>query len=139
MKSITSNLLKFAIFFTFGSILFRVGLSWSITNHTVFEMWIFAFLYFIFNFGIGWFFGKKDYESIPLNDIGFRFHLVTYVVFNTIWELWFLLGLQSRVENVKIAHHIALFWGIFLLLHFILYLFARKNTIKGLSKSDIFE
>jgi hypothetical protein len=139
MKLITSNLLKFAIFFALGSILFRFGLNWSITNHAVFEMWIFAILYFIFNAGIGWFFGKKDYESFPLNDIGFRFHFVTYVVFNIIWELWFLFGFQSRVENVKIAHQIAFFWGISLLLHFIIYLFNRKNTIKGLDKSEIFE
>jgi hypothetical protein len=102
-------------------------------------MWILAILYFILNFGIGWFFGKKDYESFPLYDIGFRFHFATYVVFNIIWELWFLFGLQSRVENAKIAHQIALFWGIFLLLHFIIYLFDRKNTFKGLDKSEIFE
>jgi len=139
MKLITSNLLKFAFFFALGTILFRFGLSWAITNHTVFEMWVFAVLYFIFNYSIGWFFGKKDYESFPLYDIGFRFHLVTYVEFNIIAKLWFLFGLQSRFENVKVVHQIALFWGIFLLLHFIIYLFTRKNAIKGLSKSDIFE
>jgi len=139
MKLITSNLLKFAFFFAIGSILFRFGLSWSITNHAVFEMWIFAFLYFILNASLGWFFGKKDYESFPISDIGIRFHLVTYVVFNIIWELWFFFGLQSRVENAKIAHKIAFFWGIFLLIHFIFYLFNRKNTIKGLDRSDIFE
>ncbi len=139
MKLITSNLLKFAICFALGSILFRFGLSWSITNHALIEMWIFAILYFFFNAGIGWFFGKKDYESFPLNDIGFRFHLVTYVVFNIIWELWFLLGLQSPVENGNFAPQIAFFWGIFLLIHFIIYLFNRKNTIKGIDKSEIFE
>lgn len=139
MKFITSNLLKFAFFFALGSILFRIGLSWSITNHAVFERWIFAILYFLLNLSLGWFFGKKDYESFPLNDIGFRFHLGTYVVFNSIWELWFLFGLQSRVENSNIAHQIALFWGIFLLFHFIIYLLNRKNTIKGLNKSDLFE
>ena len=139
MKTITSNLLKFAFFFAIGSILFHFGLSWSITNHATFGMWIFAILYFIFNFSIGWFFGKKDYECFPLSDVGFRFHLVTYVLFNIIWELWFLFGLQSRVEDVKIAHQIAIVWGIVLLFHFIFYLYNRKNTIKGLNKSDIFE
>lgn len=139
MKSVTSNLLKFAIIFALGSILFRFGLSWAITNHKVFEIWIFASLYFILNFSIGWFFGKKYYESFPLYDIGFRFHLATYVIFNIIAELWFLFGLQSRFENVKIVHQIAIFWGIFLLLHFIIYLFPGKNAIKGLDKSEIFE
>ncbi len=139
MKLITSNLLKFAMFFALGSILFRFGLSWSITNHTVFLMWIFAILYFFFNAGIGWYFGKKDYESFPLNDIGFRFHLVTYVVFNSIWELWFLLGFQSPRESSNFAPQIALIWGIILLFHFILYLFNRKNSIKGIDKSEVFE
>lgn len=139
MKTITSNLLKFAIFFAIGSILFHVGLSWSITNHAVSGMWIFAIAYFIFNFSIGWFFGKRDYESFPLNDVGFRFHLVTYIVFNIIGELWFFVGLQSQVEDVKYAHQLAIVWGIVLLLHFIFYLNNRKNTIKGLNKSDIFE
>ena len=54
-------------------------------------------------------------------------------------ELWFLFGLQSRVENIKITHQIAFFWGIFLLFHFIIYLFNHKNTIKGIDKSEIFE
>lgn len=139
MKSITSNLLKFAFFFALGSILFRFGLSWSITNHAVMEMWIFSVVYFIFNFGIGWFFGKKDYESFPLSDIGFRFHLIAYLVFIMIWEFWFLLELQSTYEKVSIVHKIALFWGIFLVFHFIIYLIARKNTIKGIDKSDLFE
>jgi hypothetical protein len=139
MKSITSNLIKFAILFALGSILFRFGLTWAITNHVVFGLWVFAVVYFLFNFSIGWFFGKKDYETFPLNDVGFRFHFVTYMVFNVIWEVWFFLGLQSPVEKVKIAHQIALFWGILLLLHFVFYLFARKNTIKGLNKSEIFE
>jgi hypothetical protein len=139
MKFISTNLLKFAIFFALGSILFRYGLSWSITHHAVIDIWFFAILYFLFNAGIGWFFGKKDYESFPLSDIGFRFHLVTYLIFNVVWELWFLFRLQSGVESVQIAHKIAFFWGIFLLLHFILYLLNRRNTIKGLEKSEMFE
>lgn len=139
MKSITGNLLKFAAFFALGSILFRFGLSWSISNHAVFVMWIIAISYFIFNFGIGWYFGKRDYESFPLHDIGFRFHLVTYIIFTVVGELWFLLALQSRFENVKIVNRIALIWGVFVIIHFILYLYSRKNTIKGLDKSQIFE
>jgi hypothetical protein len=139
MKSITGNLLKFAAFFALGSILFRYGLSWSITNHATVVMWIIAISYFIYNFSIGWYFGKKDFQSFPLHDIGFRFHLVCYLVFSVVGELWFLLNLQSRYENVKMVHLIVLFWGIFLVIHFILYLYSRKNTIKGLDKSQIFE
>jgi hypothetical protein len=139
MKSITSNLVKFAIYFAIVSIVFRLGLNWAITNHSILLMWLLATIYFILNLGLGWFFGKKDYESFPLYDIGFRFHLVTYVLFVGIWEVWFLFGFQSQFESIIIAHRIALYWGIFLLLHFIAYLFSRKNSIKGLDKSEIFE
>jgi hypothetical protein len=139
MKLITANLLKFALFFAFGSILFRIGLSWAITHQGYAEIWIFAIIYFLYNAGIGWIFGKKDYERFPLHDIGFRFHFTTYLIFNSIWELWFLLGFQSVNETVAIAHHIALYWGIFLIIHFVLYLLNRKNTIKGMDKSEIFE
>lgn len=139
MKSITGNLLKFAAFFALGSILFRFGLSWSITNHAIISMWVFAISYFIYNFSIGWYFGKRDYQSFPLHDIGFRFHFVCYLVFAVVGELWFFFDLQSRFENVKIVHRIAIIWGVFLVIHFILYLYSRKNTIKGLDKSQIFE
>lgn len=139
MKSITSNLVKFAIIFALGSIVFRFGLSWFLSNHKFTEIWILAIFYFILNFSLGSFFGKRDYESLPLNDIGFSFHLTTYLIFNLISELWFLFNLNSKYENVKTFHLILVFWGIGILIHFIIYLFTRKNVIKGINKSDIFD
>lgn len=139
MKLLSGNLLKFAFFFAMGSIVFHFGLSWSISNHATFAIWLFAFLYFLFNAGIGWFFGKRDYESFPLNDVGFRFHFVSYVVFNVIRELWFIMGLHSQGERIRTVHLTALIWGIFLVIHFIFYLWNRKNSIRGLDKSEIFE
>jgi hypothetical protein len=90
-------------------------------------------------FTIGWIFGKKDKMNLPLYDVGFRFHLVTYIFCNLIGELWFLIGLQSEYENVRTVHLTAVFWGLGLLFHFIIYLITRKNAIKGIKKSEIFE
>ena len=139
MKSLTKNLIYFAIFFFIGVIVFRYSLSYYIENQLFNATIIIAVIYFLYNFGIGWFFGKKDHESLPLYDIGFRFHFVTYLLFNIMSILWFQLGLNSHYESIRVVYITALFWGIGLLIHFILYLFARKNSINGLNKNEIFE
>ena len=139
MKALTKNLMYFAVLFFMGAIVFRYSLSDFIENRLLNLIWIIAIIYFFFNFFIGWFFGKKDYESIPLNDIGFRFHFVTYFLFNMVSVLWFLFGFNSHFENIRIVYITALFWGIVLLIHFIFYLIERKNSINGLNKEEIFE
>ena len=139
MKALTKNLMYFAIFFIMGAVVFRYSLSHFLENRSYNLVWIIAVIYFLFNFLIGWFFGKRDYESLPLYDVGFRFHIVTYLLFNIVSGLWFSLGFHSHFESIRIVYVIALFWGIGLLIHFIIYLIARKNTINGLNKEEIFE
>lgn len=139
MKALTRNLMYFAVLFFIGAIVFRYSLSESIENRSYNLIWIIAVIYFFFNFFIGWLFGKRDYESIPLNDIGFRFHFVTYFLFNSVSVLWFLFGFHSHFESIRIVYIIALSWGIGLLIHFIFYLIEQKNSINGLNKEDIFE
>ena len=139
MKTLTKNLMYFAIFFFIGAIVFRYGLSHFIENRSYNQIWIIAIIYFFYNFFIGWFFGKRDYESIPLNDVGFRFHFVTYFLFNLVSVLWSLFGFHSHFESIRLVYIIALSWGFGLLIHFIFYLIERKNSINGLNKEDIFE
>lgn len=139
MKTITKNLINFSIFFFAGAIAFRYCLSNCLENHLNTLLWITAVIYFFFNFFIGWIFGKRDYESLPLYDIGFRFHFATYLLFNGVSVIWFLLNFNSRFESIGIVYITAGFWGIGLLIHFIFYLISRKNTINGLNKEDIFE
>jgi magnesium-transporting ATPase (P-type) len=103
------------------------------------SVWIIATIYGILIFIIGWIFGKKDKMNLPLYDIGFRFHLATYIICNLIAEVWYLIGLQSEYENIRTVHLTAIFWGIGLLIHFIIYLVTRKNAINGIKKSEIFE
>ncbi|NQU67309.1 MAG: 2TM domain-containing protein [Candidatus Marinimicrobia bacterium] len=139
MKALTKNLMLFAVFFFMGDIVFRYSLSDFIESRSFNLIWLIAVIYFFFNFFIGWFFGKRDYESIPLNDIGFRFHFITYFLFNVVSVLWFSFGFNSHFESIRIVYITALFWGIGLLIHFIFYLIERKNSINGLNKEDIFE
>lgn len=139
MKIVTKNLMYFAISFFIGAIVFRYFLSTYLKNHPNNLVWIIAVIYFFFCFFIGWFFGKRDYKSLPLYDVGFRFHFVTYLLSNIVAISWFSLDFQSQFENIRTVYAIAIFWGIGLLIHFIYYLIARKNTIKGLNKEEIFE
>ena len=135
----TINQLSFAGILVILTIAMRYGLSTLLENMEFNMAWLVVATYAISVFAAGWFLGKKEYESLPLYDIGFKFHLITYLVCNLIGEFWFLLGFQSQVESIKSVHLTALFWGIGLIIHFILYLFARKDSIRGIEKSEIFD
>jgi hypothetical protein len=139
MKTITKNLFAFSIVLVVLTIAFRFFLSTMLQNRLFGSVWIVATIYGVLTFIIGWIFGKKDKMNLPLYDIGFRFHLATYIICNLIAEVWYLIGLQSEYENVRTVHLTAIFWGIGLLIHFIIYLATRKNAIKGIKKSEIFE
>lgn len=139
MKSLTKNLIFFAALFLFGAIFFRLGLSHFLENRNYSIVWLIAIFYFIYNFVMGWLFGKRDHESLPLFDIGFRFHFVSYLLFNMVSLLWFLLELNSQYENIGVVCTTAIVWGFFVGGHYILYLIAQKHAINGINKEEIFD
>lgn len=139
MKSVSKNLVIFAGLLFILTICFRLFLSQTLQYKQFTSAWIIAALYGIIVFIIGWTFGKKEKMFLPLYDIGFRFHLVTYIICNLIAEAWYFFGFQSIYENVITVHLTVIFWGIVLIFHFVLFLITRKNAIKGIKKSNIFE
>jgi len=139
MKTITPYLLRFALTITILTIIFRYFLSYGIENHSTLIIIISAVIYFISMFASGWYFGKKDGKHLPIFDVGFRFHLTTYLIHNGISLLWIGLGFGSKYEKLSLSIMVVVYWGFFLLLHFIFYLWARKNSINNLDKEDLFE
>ncbi|MFN3952320.1 MAG: hypothetical protein ACK4KT_07965 [Thermaurantimonas sp.] len=139
MKMITKNLLLFSFFMGLGAVIFRYLMSAFLSESAFESVWVLAAVYFLYNFLIGWYYGKKDYESLPLYDVGFRFHTATFFIFNFVSFLWFFSGAHSVYESVDQLYYMALFWGIGLAVHFILYMLARKKTIKGLNKEELFD
>ena len=139
MKCITTNQLRFAIVLIVLTIPFRLGLSRLLDAEMFTGAWVLASVYAVVVFAMGWIFGRKDYESLPIFDIGFRFHLTTYIICNAIAEILFYLNFNSRFENVKVVHLTAIYWGVFLLMHFVVFMATRRNAIKGINKSEIFE
>ena len=139
MKTLTPHLIKFAtlaILFTFA---FRYFLSQSIANESWISIIIAAFLYGLAMFGIGWYFGKGESEYLPIYDIGFRFHLTTFMIHNSISILWIGLGYGSEYELLQPILVGAGIWLIFLTIHFFFYQKAKKNSINHLNKEDLFD
>lgn len=139
MKTITIYLLRYALTATVLTIIFRYFLSYGIDNQSGIIITISSATYGLLMFVSGWYFGRKDGEYLPIYDVGFRFHLTTYVIHIGISLLWILLGFGSKYENLNVPIMVAFYWGIFLLLHFVFFLWARKNSINNLDKEDIFE
>ncbi|WP_037320335.1 hypothetical protein [Salegentibacter sp. Hel_I_6] len=139
MKTITLDLMKFALTVTILTILFRYSLSYGIENLLGIVITLSAVIYGISMFISGWYFGRKDGEYLPIFDVGFRFHLTTYLIHNGISLLWIGLGFGSKYENLNVPIMVVIIWGVFLLIHFIFYLWARRNSIHNLNKEDIFE
>ena len=139
MKTITPYLLRFALTATILTIVFRYFLSYGIENQSGIIITISATIYGLLMFASGWYFGRKDGEYLPIYDVGFRFHLTTYLIHNGISLLWIGLGFGSKNENLNVSIMVAIYWGIFLLIHFAFFLWSRKNSINNLDKEDIFE
>ncbi|HPM09813.1 MAG TPA: hypothetical protein PK941_05130 [Paludibacter sp.] len=139
MKTISPNLLKFAGTALLLTIIFRFFLSHGIDKDSMSIVILSAFLYGLAMFFSGWYFGKKDREYLPFYDVGFRFHLATYLSHNLISKLWFVFGFNSESEKISIIHITALIWGIILFFHFLFFLWTRKDAINDLDKDDLFE
>jgi len=138
-KMLTKDFYKYILTISIITIVFRISLS----SLLIIETWNFIFIpplgYFLLMFLSGWYFGKKDYEYLPFNDIGFRYNLSTFLVFFTISYSMFFLGQMSKYEPRIIIDYTFLIWGIVLTLHLIFYNKVKSNNIKGLPKEDIFD
>ena len=139
MKFVTPYLLRFTLAAAILTVVFRYFLSYGIEVDSGAIIIVSASLYGFLMFGSGWYCGHKESDYLPIYDIGFRFHLTTYVVHNAITLLWLGLGFGSLYEDMKFSVMVAIYWGILLFIHFIFFLWSRKNSIKNLDKKDLFE
>lgn len=139
MKYFTTNLVLFSILLALITIVFRFTLSTFLQNQYFSGIWIIVVLYALLIFSLGWIFGKRDRLSFAWYDVGFRFHLNTYIICNSIAVIWYTFGFQSDYEKMTSVYYTLLYWGLALLFHFIVFLYTRKNTIKGIGKSELFE
>ncbi len=135
----TPNLMKFTAVSIALTVLFRIGLSQSIEHKIILPTIFVALVYAILMFFCGIYFGRRDHEYLPVYDVGFRFHFFSFLAHNLVSVLWFVLGFQSRYENIQVIYLIASIWSVILIIHVVLFLHLKKTAIKNLSKDELFE
>jgi len=138
MKFVTKYLVYFAVIATALTLAFRFALSTLLANECNFYF-VAAIIYSLCMFAAGWYYGFKDGRELPIYDVGFRFHLITYVQYFAVTGVWFLLGFNAEIEKGEKKLITALIWGFFLIIHFVYYLIARKKSVDGLKKEDLFD
>jgi hypothetical protein len=102
-------------------------------------MWASAIIYGVSIFITAFMLGKSEDIHIGVIYLGFKYHLMTYVIFNGVTFLWHSLGFASKHEDFSHVLILIIAWGIGLLIHFLFSLLSSKNAIKGIPKEDIFE
>ena len=135
MKTITNNLKYFGGFTLLFSIIFFYNLYSAIANQSYDNIWIYATLYGMALFICGFVLGYNDPVQSSRHDLGFQYHLITFVVVNGVGivSLFSAMGLSwTTFFNAILS---IIFWGLGLLVH---YFFSTK-TIKGLDKDEIFD
>lgn len=139
MKIVSRNLLLFAFLLLIYTLAFRYGLGALLTAEKWIWVLIISVAYGAAIFVTAWMTGKRDGMQNFLFDAGFRWNLTTFLVWGVASETWFLLGLHSSHESIRVVHITLLIWSGFLILHFILFLVLRRRTIKGIHKTNIFD
>lgn len=136
MKFFTLRLGQFTLSALLLTALFRYILSLSIEAGGFYGPIVCGAVYFAIMFLLGWFLGKKDWLENEIHDIGFRHHLVTYLLCNSSAFISYYIGLNT--SGIRTMAYGAISWGIGLVIHYIFYLRAQKDTIKGYAKSELF-
>ena len=140
MKYISKNLILFASLVFVLTLLFRLGLSSLLTAENYSLVIAISIFYGVLMFLSGLLTGRREGKENFRFDAGFRWSLVTFLMYHLVSLPWFWLGFNSESENITSGVYVAMvIWSIFLLLHLILFLILRQRTIKGVHKSDIFE
>lgn len=137
MKVFTKRLGQFSICALMLTIAFRYALNLTIGKENLLAGIVSSIVYFGLMYFTGWHYGYKDAAENEIHDIGFRFHFITYVLCIAMGYVFYYVGWNT--EPLRSLNIGAITWGIGLAIHFIFYILAQKNTIKGYAKEDIFQ
>lgn len=137
MKALTLRFGQFALSALCLTIVFRYVLNLCIGMNSVLGVVLCSVVYFCLMFLAGWYFGGKDLVENEIHDIGFRYHLVTYILCIGLGYAAYYIGWHCQsLQSLAIT---AISWGIGLFIHFVFFLFEQKKTIRGYAKDEIFQ
>ncbi len=135
MNFINRYVLLFAGIAIVASSTFMLLLYDMLTSKTYTGIAIISALYGIILFVSALLIGRKDvYEGY----LGFNYHLTTYLVCNSVPIVLATAGMLPEYF-IGQTLSMAVFWGIGLVVHFIVFLINRKRNIRGFDKTEVFE
>lgn len=137
MRVFTQRLGQFAVCALLSTIVFRYTLNLAVGKESLAAALVCSIVYFGLMYLAGWYFGSKDAVENEIHDIGFRYHFITYLLCIALGYASYYIGWNT--EPLKSMNIGAIAWGIGLALHFVFFLFAQKNAIRGYAKEEIFQ
>lgn len=137
MRVFTQILGQFAVCALLCIVVFRWALNMVVGMESLPMTLVCSIVYFGLMFLAGWYFGDKDEAENQIHDIGFRFHFITYVFCVAMGYASYYIGWNT--EPLRSLNIGAAAWGIGLAVHFVFFLYAQKNAIRGYAKGEIFQ
>jgi len=138
MKIFTRQLIIFAILMAVYTLAFRIGLSYCIGHKAWVLLGLSSLVYGGTIFFTAFFLGKSDAQENPFFDLGLRFHVTSYLIWGAVSIGWFYLGHPHHYEHFTDILLPLIYWGCILILHAIIFLVTRKDTIRGIRKDELF-
>ena len=135
MKTLTNNLKYFCILTLVFSIVFFYLLYTALLAESYSNIWIYATLYGVALFTSGFTLGYNDSVRNSRLDLGFQYHLVTFIIVNlvAIVSLFIAMGINNETLINGTLHII--FWALGLLVHY----YYSSRSIKGMDKEELFD
>ena len=137
MRVFTQRLGQFAVSALICTAAFRYALNLAVGKESLAAALGCSIIYFGLMFFAGWYYGSKDAVENEIHDIGFRYHFITYLLCIALGYASYYIGWNT--ETIKSMNIGAIAWGIGLAIHFVYFLLAQKNAIRGYAKEEIFQ
>ena len=130
----TKNLKYFSGLTMIFSALFFYNLHSALQTQSYDNIWIFAVLYGAILFCTGLFLGYKDSVRKSRADLGFQYHLMTFIIVNGIGIPWMFISIGLKTETLLSASIQFVSWGIGLFVHY----YFSSRSLKGMNKEEVF-
>lgn len=135
MKTMSNNLKYFGGLTLVLSVAFFYYLVASLQAQDFGNIWLIALGFGLLLFASGLLFGYNDSMRGSRADLGFQYHLMTFIIVNLVGIPWLMVGLGTDSNNLINIAYQCVPWAIGLATH---YYFSSKS-IKGVSKEEIFD
>ena len=133
MLTLSTPQRRFAIITLLLSAVFFYFLQQSVEQENWKQILVLAIAYALFMFTNGLWNGYYDNQRSQRIEIGFRYHLLTYLIVNSVALLFAII---PSTTAITISHALIqiLCWGFGLMVHYL----VQRKTIKGYSHNELF-